>query len=872
MLGKRIKTLRQGHRRALGLSEQDNTETKSPSAMPPAAERYFAKHPELKTIPPHIVRKAWFTMSHLLLPPGSLIGDMGCEEGHMTYVMAILNPQINFIGVDMDEKKIETAKEKWKLPNLRFRNANIAYSAAFDREYFDAIINSFILHEISSGSRYSDRQIVKTLEQQFSLLKQEGWMFIRDFALRRPPTEYVLLEMPDPVRDDETEEESKERRKDIAKLNEAELLVWYSEHAKPTEDAGITGFFLEELPARYPQTRLFRLPYKWAYEFIVRKDDRATLQNELHKEYTFFTEQEFNRHLRLLGTRVMYHAPHWDDSLVNKCFEGKFRLFDDEGRPLGPPPTSYIALSQKMGERKSLSLQERRPSQKPPEKLKVTAMRNEKTGRIVDIVSRDHDITEIIPYRVAPEGQLHVFVHEGLPRGIVNAVPRNSKNLDGRAWSGHMCEAITVPSHVVHSVDQGMKLNVDKFARDHLGLKPESDAELEQGQSYYPAPDYIDEVVKTRYVRVREHQGAIEPKAVMDEIQGFTTFGRIREINAQKVLDAISVGLIPNSRLELQILALFEKLKMLAETWEECPLVLEESRPEIMFNAKNHIKLKAEKDHRFRKVKGTAGQLRSVQSTFVDEGWVEGSIAGMASRDMEFIISDENTLNRAVILPLTKKDGQIMMGFEVDYLPAPQRIEGNGLTARAPSVTLPKEVTSVYQARKYVADLFGVPIDCVWRMGESYFCHAGVTPQRIFPFAVATRGQGTKILSGPVQFAPMRFIFQVFNNFMWKGDCTTLLLMTRSRRRLGAENHDMGFQLGLGFELANKPVDPGVMHVATLAGLGGPSGATAPSGVTASAGVASLMRNGMLAEQADKPAEDKDEKGGKGSLKKKYAQ
>src|SRR5689334_20967903 len=100
MLGKRIKTLRQGHRRALGLSEQDNTETKSPSAMPPAAERYFAKHPELKNIPPHIVRKAWFTMSHLLLPPGALIGDMGCEEGHMTYVMAILNPQINFIGVD----------------------------------------------------------------------------------------------------------------------------------------------------------------------------------------------------------------------------------------------------------------------------------------------------------------------------------------------------------------------------------------------------------------------------------------------------------------------------------------------------------------------------------------------------------------------------------------------------------------------------------------------------------------------------------------------------------------------------------------------------------------------------------------------------
>jgi 2-polyprenyl-3-methyl-5-hydroxy-6-metoxy-1,4-benzoquinol methylase len=872
MLGKRVKTLRAGHRKALGLSEQNNTQ-RDPSAMPPAAEKYYAKHPQLKRIPPHIVRKAWFTMSHLLLQPGAHVGDMGCEDGAMTYVMAILNPQINFSGVDMDEKLIERAKETYKLPNLRFRTANIAYSAAFDREYFDAIINSFILHEISSGSRHADRQIIKTLEQQFSLLKHEGWMYIRDFALRRPATEYVMLEMPDLAVDAPPEgAEEKSKGKDVKSMTETELLVWYSEHARPREDAGIHhGFFLEELPARFPHTRLFRLPYKWAYEFIVRKDDREALQAELHKEYTFFTEQDFNKNLRMMGARVLYNAPHWDDATVTKRFDGKFRLFDDEGRPLGPPPTSFVALAQKLGERKSLSLQERRPSQKQTEKLKVTAMRNEKTGRIVDIVSRDIDVTEIIPYRVTPEGQLHVFIHEGLPRGIVNAVPRNSKNLDGRLWSGHMVEAITVPSHIIHSVDQGMKVNTAKFAKDYLDLKPDGD-ELEHGQSFYPAPDYIDEIIKTRYLRVREHHGAIEPKAVMDEIQGFTTFGRIRELDAQKLLDAISIGLIPNSRLELQIVGLFDKLKIYAETWEECPLVLEESKPELMFNAKTHIKLKAEKDQRFRKVKGTAGQMRSVQSTFVDEGWVEGNITGMASRDMEFIISDENTLNRAVILPLTKKDGQVMMGFEVDYLPTPQRVEGNGLTARAPSVTLPKEVTSVYQARKYVAELFNVPIDCVWRMGESYFCHAGITPQRIFPFAVATRGQGSKINSGPVQFAPMRFIYQVFNTFMWKNDTWTMLLMSRTARRLGPEGSDLGMNIKLGWDNANKPVGPAIMNMTTMAGLspGGAGGMTPGGG--ASAGVASLMRNTSLAAQSAPAEEQQTAQEGKGSLKKKYAQ
>ncbi len=244
-----------------------------------------------------------------------------------------------------------------------------------------------------------------------------------------------------------------------------------------------------------------------------------------------------------------------------------------------------------------MSLQERRPSQKATEKLKVTAMRNEKTGRIVDIVSRDSDVTEVIPYRVTPEGQLHVFIHEGLPRGIVNAVPRNSKNLDGRLWSGHMVEAITVPSHIIHSVDQGMKVNTAKFAKDYLDLKPDGDGELEQGQSFYPAPDYIDEIIKTRYLRVREHHGAIEPKAVMDEVQGFTTFGRIRgtrRSGIETAFDAIAVGLIPNSRLELQIVSLFDKLKICTPSVEGARWCSRGIGPEATFQRpKQHIRVRS---------------------------------------------------------------------------------------------------------------------------------------------------------------------------------------------------------------------------------------------------------------------------------------
>ncbi len=57
----------------------------------------------------------------------------------------------------------------------------------------------------------------------------------------------------------------------------------------------------------------------------------------MHKEYTFFTEQDFNKNLRMMGARVLYNAPHWDDNTVNKRFEGKFRIIDEEP-PLSPPP------------------------------------------------------------------------------------------------------------------------------------------------------------------------------------------------------------------------------------------------------------------------------------------------------------------------------------------------------------------------------------------------------------------------------------------------------------------------------------------------------------------------------------------------------
>jgi len=408
-----------------------------------ATETYREKRNVLlKDIEPEVIRKAWFTSSHLLLPEGSKVVDMGCDDGAFTYCLAVMNPKLKFTGLDKSKRMINKAKQQHKIFNLEFKIGDVS-SELFEANSIDAIINSYILHEVYSGSRYNERIVSDTLRKHFKMLKKGGIMFVRDYA-RPPPEEFVLMEMKD----------EPSAGKELSKLSEADLLLWYAEHARPRQDPGCGGFFLEELPERIPRTRLFKLPYKWAYEFIMRKDDRKAWDAELPMEYTFFTQREFKKELRALGARVQYCGPYWDEDIINEKFEGHFRLYANDGEPLGHPPTCFIAVAVKLAERKSLNIEERRPSTTDSGNLKISAMRNQKTGEIMDVVTRDLDVSEIIPYRVDDEGRLKVYLHDGIARSIANAVPRGGMNVDGRVWSGHMIEPISVDGEAMSMMEE----------------------------------------------------------------------------------------------------------------------------------------------------------------------------------------------------------------------------------------------------------------------------------------------------------------------------------------------------------------------------------------------------------------------------------
>lgn len=687
----------------------------------------------LKDIPYARVRQAWFTLSHMLLDTKTRVAHMGCDDGQFTYALAALNPAVTFIGVNKSRKSVSEASQKYKLDNLEFKVGDIS-SALFDENSLDGIINSFTLHQVYSNARYNHRIISDTLRKQFSMLKNDGVMFIQDYT-KPAGSDFVLLEMH--ARDSTGEE--------LSKLSEADLLVWYGLHAQPKQDPGCGGFFLEELPPRFPRTRLFRLPYKWAYEFIMRKDNRAIWEEQLPFEFTYFTVADFKRELRSLGAQLLYSAPHWDDEYINKNFDGHFRLMQLNGETLGDPATSFVSVSRKRPESSSLKIEERRLTQEDVGSLQIKTLRNEVNGKILDVVTRSKEIAEIIPYRVDNKGRLYVYLHDGIVRGISNIVHRDGDNIDGREWSGHMLEALSLDNVLVQEMGERTAQKTKDFIKSYSGLTPRDDAPLTAHGIYYPDPNYIDERAHTYYVEIKETDKRLEPNAKLLKDYRFLEKGHLRELSAQNVLDAIAVGLVPNSRLELQILSLMQHAKVKAENWIRKDIHIATSRIIQEFNVKDFFRLLNKTDLRYKEVKGSAGQLKTVSSIFVEEGQSQGGRAGIVAEPLDFVLHNDKTINTVVILPLSKNlKGDINAGFIIEHMPVPQRFEGNGLSLNAPQYNIPKEIKNYRQLKQFVAEKMGVKTSMVMKLGESYYTHIGITPQRIHPFAVFAPPSGFK--------------------------------------------------------------------------------------------------------------------------------
>ncbi len=731
-------------------------------------------------MPDFIQQKAALISAHFLLPDGARIVDMGCETGEVAYVLAQLNPRAEIIGIDHDADNIEFARTTYKQPNLTYRQSDISIPDMEDNS-IDGIVNSNILHGVYSDAGFNHDEVGHLLEKQVKKLKPGGTMLIRDYMMP-PEEELVLLELPN----------IHSRGKDPTLLSDPDLLVQFSHTARPLMTGGSEGFVIEELPAKRVGTRLFRLPHKWAIEFVQRKNYREGWNDGLAEEYTFYTWQDYCRECSKIGMRIVFSSPYWNPWVVKNHFKGSFQLYSEDGRPLSHPATNYFIIAQKVADKQSLLLEERRPSQAPTGDLQVMVVRDKKSGTLHELVKRPGEHCDIVPYRITHDNRLVVYVRSGYPRPIINAGSRGRHNLDGKKWSGHLIEPVSMTTVTMSDDIEANRKMIFDYVRSYTDLRPKTESSWHIGDTYFPAPDQIDEAIEAVYVEVENPFKSSWPIHA-DQDSAFTEFGMITELDAADIILASQVGLLPEPRLELHVVALMMRYNIPFPSWigEVMPRL---ARQSVRYVDPETVLAEAERTTFEDERKDTAVHLKPVKAVFIEEGKVGRQTRGLSAQDIEYIVTDDGIENIAIVLPITRYwDNNLLIALDPKIMPEPNRIGGDGAMLNAPSFPLPRDVRTLEDAKIFVASKFKVPVDQVSQMGASFFTHVGVMPQRVYPFTVAA---ATELNERSVRYMLESAVVAMIFNFN-KGynlGTTTLKMVARISMLSCDPKMDMGIK------------------------------------------------------------------------------
>jgi len=711
-------------------------------------------------------QKLAFVGAHFLLDPGARIADMGCGSGSGTYQLALLNPEIEVIGVDINPESVRLAGEKYRLPNLRFMVGD-ATEPVFADDPLDGILSSSTLHHVYTFNGYSRQAVCRAIASHLACLKEDGVFVLRDFIspTRDGPAHsaYVLLELPDqPSKGSAT-----------ADLSDADLLVRFANTARPLDKDAGPGFFLEELEPQAAGTRLFRLSHKWAAEFVLRKDYRRDWDVELLEEYSYFTADAFVAELSAAGGRLLCAEPYWNPWIVKNRFEGKFRLLDESGHQLGWPATNFVAVTQRVPKGASVRLSERRGSQQRPSFLVMQAMRNTRSAGapVYDLVKRPNPVCDLVPWRLE-NNRLRVAARHGYPRPITCAVPRGPIMIDGSKWGGYLIEPLTgmVPRDATPEA-------IGAILSHRAMIAPEVLGKIEPGLTYYPSPGGIDEVVASLFIEAREPMAR---RRLSTALSGFSTAGEVREFDAQDLLRAAHVGVLPEARLEMNVYALMDKLGIVPDPFIGEEIALPDGpAPASLRRADLDDLLARPAESPYVPAKRPSGYLRLVRAVFADQAEDDGRPKTLAEQELEFVVPREQSCNTILALPIVHHSGEAMVGLETRHLPVPQIHEGDARILTAPAWRLPRQVETLDQAKLLLAASFQAPVSAITPLGAAYFPSAGMTPERVYPFVVGLT-EGTA--KTPYDFVPLT---QVKRNLHRLRDGHLLIAAMRLLHALG---------------------------------------------------------------------------------------
>jgi len=654
-------------------------------------------------------QKIALTTAHF--PARGTIADMGSGSGSGTYDLARLYRGLNLVGVDINPITVEYAAEHYQAANLKFVVGDIA-DRVFDPETLDGILNSSVLHHVTSFNGFEAGEALRAIRNQIAQLKTGGVLIIRDFVVPDSPERVVTLTLP-------TTDGSPTG--DIPELSTAKLFEVFARDFRSSRNPnGSVAFVRAEPPA--DGFASFETTLRYAAEFVLRKDYRDHWGPELLEEYTYFTQEEFERAFRTENLRIVVSMPLWNPWIVENRFRNRFSIADESGTPVHFPPTNYLIVGEKVSAGDGVLLAEERLSASVPDFLQIRFYRQSSTGRVFELAERPHPTVDLIPWFVSDSDQLFVIAKKDFPRPIVNA-ERDAPNLNRAGFSGY----ITEPISAIIRPDAG----IGDLLEERAGLNGKSVTEISEPQVYFTSPGGINEIVESRLVRI---DGWDASPHLIENYTRFRSAGTVREMDALQVLRASHVGGMFDARLELNIYRLLRKLGRSAGSWIGAAIA--PKTRSISFEVSEDLTIGDAID--FEVIDGASPVFLDHRRAVFSETDAAGE--RISSSELEYVVPRTLTKHTVSGMPFARTDSGIFVGIEIRDLPAPQHYFGNSRLACVPAWRLPRSVHHKFDLEPFVRSRF--PIDfrvspaTVSELGGAYFTSAGLTPEIVYPLAV----------------------------------------------------------------------------------------------------------------------------------------
>lgn len=663
-------------------------------------------------------QKVALTTAHF--PTRGVVADMGSGSGAGSLDLAALHDGLSVIGVDINPDAVRIAGQTYQRHNLRFQVGDIG-ARLFSDAFLDAVLDSSVLHHVTSFNDFSIPALELALDHQVRALRPGGMLVVRDFVVPDGPAD-VWLDLKD-------NDGSADAKAPVGDLCTAALFERFAKDFRSSQNRkGPVPFSV--LSSGQPGWRRYSLSLRLATEFILRKDYRDHWDVELQEEYLYFSQQQFEQAFALRGLRVVASFPIYNPWIVENRFVGQFVLRDSSsGTELPFPPTNYLIVGEKVGHKASVRLDAVRMSVASAEKLaepafiKLSAYKHRATGRVFELCERPHPTLDVVPYFV--EGtRCYVIAKQGFPR------PLSRLSDDANLSSTHLAGYVTEPLAAIignESTEHAMR----RVLRERAMTAPTDPVTTQPALRYYPSPGGISERVDAVCVRVPVQHDAIE----IPNYTSFTSSGSVRPLEATQLLRAHAIGGMFDARLEVNVFHLLRRLGLPLGPWIGAEMKLSEQElvaqaVEVLFAPKSAPV--------FDQLLMSPRQfLAAHQTRFVERA---ASGEAIAEGTLEWVRPQHLSTNTVTILPVVRTAREVLVGLELRQLPAPE-IHGDGAAiACVPAARLPRSVHTMSAALSWatqtIAEQFGLAPRQTQTLGGRYFPSLGITPEVVHPLVL----------------------------------------------------------------------------------------------------------------------------------------